>query len=301
MMNLSNLSSKIKKLLTIFLVLLSIVSFSLVFVTLKGNVNTNANTSTPAYQGVVHYEFRDPRNFGKDSLNNYDINIGTGVEVNETIGGLTLGGLMTARQIDGTSKDFSDNIDGSFSLSFRAYMSQSGAQNVRFICTGASAKAFAVIWRFSGFQIVYYDGTTERNATWGTNKSSVITSAGNYIFDDTPSWYRITMIYDESSLSFRIIANAERTENPINYDVTKTFAGQVDFGGYANVFTIGGQSSGQTNQSVYKAVAQEKWPVFSDFRVYTGVIDQTELDNIKKYDVENKWIVNSAVPSVKHA
>lgn len=278
---------RIKKFSLICLAVLCLTVFTIGGAKITGVMAQETNQAS--FNQVAHYEFRDKRNFGKDSLGNYDVDVGEGVTVNETIGGLTLGGLITARKIDGTSNDFSDLIDGSFSLSFRAYMSQSGAQNARFLCTGASAKAFAIIWRHSGFQILYSDGTTEKNATWGTNKTSAITTKGQYIFDDVASWYRITMIYDESNLSFRIIATADRAENPINYDVTKTFTGEANFGGFSNVFTIGGQTTGQSTQSVYNAVAQEKWPVLSDFRIYSGVIDQTEMQNIKTYDIENKW------------
>ena len=267
------------------------------------NKLTPPSNSKHAYYGVAHYEFNEGA-LGKDSLGNFDLNVEEGVTYNtatyttssgveQTEGGAKIGGRLIAEKLEGTSsKDFSDLVDGSFSISMRAFMMNSGKQNIRLLCSGDGNAAFTVLWRHSGFRIQYYDATAKTNSgsTIATESSKPITTEGNYIFDMTQSWYRITIIYDAVASTISLNAFTDRGDSAQNIDYSKTLnlTMDCDFGGYVQNFTIGGQSnSAYASHQLSTNVAEERWPTISDLRIYSGVIDQDEIDAIAAYDAAN--------------
>ncbi len=268
-----------------------------------GTLNTLTPPTNGGYYGVAHYEFNEGA-LGKDSLGNFDLSVEEGVTYNtatyttssgveQTEGGAKIGGRLIAKNLDGaSSKDFSDLVDGSFSISMRAFMMNSGKQNVRLLCSGDGNKAFTVLWRHTGFRIQYYDRTagTNSGSTIATNTNSAITTAGKYIFDMTQSWYRITIIYNAEEDKIYLNAFTDRGDSTQNIDFSATLdlTMDCDFGGYVQNFTIGGQSNSEyASHQLSTAVAEERWPTISDLRIYSGVIDQAELDAIAAYDAAN--------------
>ena len=284
-----NLTQKVKKIA--FLVMLSVcaIAFSITGTTLlKGSASTLAEITAPAtgFNEVVHYEFRDSRNFGKDSLGNYNLIVGTGVEVYETNGGLSLGGVMYAPKLDTSGTDFSDLIKGSFSLSMRVYMKTGEKTAHRLFATGSYGNSFTANWRYSGFQMIYDNATSADGNLkyYGTNANSALTT-GN-LFSDTAAWYRITMIYNDTDLSFRMLATKEG-DSAYAFDSTQTLPEKAVFGGFAYSFTIGAGSNFGAN--IQNKVAMSTFtPNISDFRLYSGIIDNAEISSIATYD-QTPW------------
>ena len=240
------------------------------------------------YSGVVHYEFKYPNHLGKDSLGNYDLVATDGVVVDEVNGGVTLSGengIFYAPSLDEKGTDFSDLIKGSYSLSMRVFMRsvEDGANNL--ISTGSYGSAFQIAWAYEGLSI---DVGNSQNLQFGTSATALAEKA---MFDEASAWYRITMIYEEIAKTFRVIATKENDTSYI-YDYTATLSSTVSFGGDTNGygFTIGAQSKNGESlaQHVGAMVGEEiVYPNISDFRLYTGVIDNEEITAIQKYDAEN--------------
>ncbi len=248
----------------------------------------NLLNKSNGYNKVVHYEFKYPHNLGKDSLGNFDLVATEGVQIDSVNGGVTLGGedgVLYAPAIDENGSDFSDLITGSYSLSMRAYLRyvDDGANNL--ISTGSYGSSFQTAWSYEGLSISLGNGVS---GEFGTSGSALGDMA---MFSDTFAWYRITMIYDEVNMTFKVLAT-KQGDSGYSYEYSLPLTQKITFGkdenGYG--FTIGAQSKiGESIAQHSSAVLGEDtaYANISDFRLYTGVIDTNEINSIKAYDQEN--------------
>ena len=246
------------------------------------------------FTSVAHYEFEDDANLGKDSLGNYNL-VAQNVGLDAVNGGVSIknGGVLYASKLNNGSTDVSDLIKGSYSLSMRVFMRavNDGANNL--ISTGAYGSHFQVAWSYEGLAV---DVGNSQSFQFGTSATAL---GEKPMFDTTFSWYRITMIYDESAMTFRVVASKEGDAS-YSFDATANLTAKSTFGGLAErTLTIGAQSNfgdwldQQVNTIVSDGVNEyELYPNISDFRIYSGVVDSEELAKIKKYD-ENK-LANTA-------
>ncbi len=290
MKGLKNISFNSKKLVVVSFFIVCAILCSILGLSVFEAKAEDIIAPTTGFNKVVHYEFRDTRNLGKDSLNNYNLVAEESVIVDEINGGVKLDGLLYAPKITGTDNDFSDLIKGSFSISMRTYMSTGEKTTHRFFATGSYASSFTAVWRFSGFQI-NFDSETLKH--FGTNQNSALTT-GN-IFTTTPAWYRINMIYDQTAKTFKMTATKEG-DSTFAFEQTETLATDINFGGYNYSFTIGAGSN--FGKNVQNRVAMDSFtPSISDFRIYSGVIDSQEISNIATYDNEG-WELDE-IPTVQ--
>ncbi len=237
---------------------------------------------------VAHYEFKDEDNLGKDSLGKNDLIATNGVRKDKVHGGVMLGannGILYA-PVDENGKDFSDYLTGSYSVSMRAYLRQVNGGANYLLTTGRYGSNFQVDWSSCGLSINLNSSTL---LSFGTSTTAI---GGAALFDTTFAWYRITMIYNQNENTFRV--KVLREDNPLySYDWTRTISSKVTFGGNADyTFTVGAQS--KAGKSI-EQLASANWnagatiyPSISDIRIYSGVIDETEIEQINTYDTENQ-------------
>ncbi len=296
------LSTKMKILVS---TVLSVYAFFCIFtglsLSVKANTLEDIVSPTGEFVAVAQYEFKDKDNIGKDTLGNYDL-VSQGVEMDSVIGGVALknGGVLYANDLDGKGTDFSDLIKGSYSISLRAYLRSVSDGANYLVSTGSYGSNFQINWAYQGISMAFATGQT---AKFGTSATDL---GGKAMFDDTFAWYRITMIYDESNLTFRMLVTKE-SDQTYSFDATANLTSAVTFGGHANSFTIGAQSKfggsiaqqvntnisdGTTNYTIY--------PNLSELRVYAGVIDQNEISAIAKYDEDNLTASSSGYSAIAH-
>ena len=228
------------------------------------------------YTKIAHYEFKDSSNLGKDSLGNYDLVNAGGVVADVLNDGAIFGkenGFLYAPDL-GEGKDFSDLIDGSFSVSMRLYICDVWEGGNYIIATGSYGSNFCAEWTYGGIQTYL-----------GNNQYAPIS---NVFSGAAFAWHRISWIYDESTLSFRTIVVKEGSETPI-HDTTTTLTSEINFGGHTNTFTVGAQSNfGQWVDCLVDGLIGHDnlrgYPQISDLRIYTGAINDVELANIADYD-----------------
>ena len=250
--------------------------------------SANLSNRNNGYNKVAHYEFKYSHDLGKDSLGNFDLIATQGVQIDSVNGGVTLGGedgIFYAPAIDENGADFSDLITGSYSISMRAFLRyvEDGANNL--IATGSYGSKFQVAWAYEGLSITFGNGQV---AEFGTSGDAL---GGMAMFSDTYAWYRITMIYDETQMSFSVLATKEG-DTAYSYGATATLTEKITFGqdefGYG--FTIGAQSKIGTGVAQHSSAVLGEGTAYaniSDFRLYTGVIDANEINAISAYDAEN--------------
>lgn len=249
---------------------------------------TDITAPETGFNKVVHYEFNDETNLGKDSLGNYDL-VAQNVAIDPLNGGVALknGGVLYAPALDGDGTDFSDLIKGSYSVSMRIYTRAVGDGGNYIVATGSYGSNFQVDWNYNGLGV---DLGNEQSGKFGVDKNNAASLGGINMFDSAYSWYRVTMIYDESASSFRVKTTKEG-DGAYLFDYTKTLTSAVTFGGSEYNFTIGGQSKfgASLAQQAYTTIDSTYTihPNISDFRLYSGVIDETELAAISKYDKDN--------------
>ncbi len=231
------------------------------------------------FNPVVHYEFKEEANLGKDSLGNYNL-VAQNVGLDTINGGVALknNGLLYAPALNEVVNDqyidFSDLVKGSFSVSFRAYLrSNSGGGNY-LMTSGSYGSHFQMGWGYSGLDI---------------NFANDIQVKFQDMLSSEFAWYRINFTYDESTLSVKLVATKEGDES-YSYEKSETISRAITFGGNSQMsFTIGAQShlgiwaDGYVNAEDDGGIA----PNISDFRLYSGVIDDAEIASIKEYDVNN--------------
>ncbi|MGN1052571.1 MAG: hypothetical protein ACI4SH_04185, partial [Candidatus Scatosoma sp.] len=245
--------------------------------------STLADITAPetGFNKVVHYEFNDETNLGKDSLGNYDL-VAQNVAIDPLNGGVALknGGVLYAPALDGNGTDFSDLVKGSYSVSMRIYTRAVSGGGNYIVATGLYGSDFQVDWNYNGLGV---DLGNEQSGKFGVDKNNAASLGGINMFDSAYSWYRVSMIYDESASSFRVKTTKEG-DGAYLFDYTKTLTSAVTFGGSEYTFTIGGQSkfgaslaqqADTTIDSTYTI-----HPNISDFRLYSGVIDETEISAI---------------------
>ena len=243
----------------------------------------NASYSTPAditapetgFAKIAHYEFNDAKNLGKDSLGNFSlVNNGNATYTDNSVKvGESNSGYLYAPAIGSDNKDFSDLIKGSFSLSFRTYIKGANGATKYYMGTSWDTEnSFAIKQDWNKLTFNLSNGQSLAFEGYG------IPYYGGYL-----GWHRINVIYNETDLTLRVVATG-RNNNTITYDQTKALSSAITFGGAKNgVFTIGGRSTGSAGGF---AGATEHGQTISDFRIYSGAINDNEINAINKYDVD---------------
>lgn len=243
------------------------------------------------FNAVVHYEFKDETNLGKDSLGNYDL-VAKNVALDSINGGVALSnnGMLYAPAlgdvVDDSYTDFSDLVKGSFSVSFRAYLRNNNGGGNYFISTGSYGSHFTMNWAYGGFGMNF--GNNQNTDFMNTDGHDML--SGEY------AWYRVNVIYDEAAMTAKMVATKE---GDAEYSFTMSYAlsQKITFGGNNKYsFTIGAQShlgswdDGHVNAEL--SDGSKVYPNISDFRLYSGVIDDAEIASIKEYDENNAKPVN---------
>lgn len=237
------------------------------------------------FKKLSWYQFKDSSNFGKDSLGNIDL-LAKNIIEDKAVGGISLkeNGFLYANnigEINGEEyTDFSDLINGSFSVSLRTYLrsNDGGANNI--FSSGSYGSHFDLQWAYSGFSI------------HGSNIDEFqTTNDGKPILTNNFEWYRINIIYNDSNKSFKFTLKSEN-ENGTNFTYSKVLSTPLKFGGNSKYgFTIGAQSHlGAWDDAHATATLNDGQviaPSLSDFRIYLGVIDDEEIKEIAAYDKAN--------------
>ena len=265
-------------------------------------VSASNNSSANAYVKLAHYEFNDSSNLGKDSVGNYDL-VNQGVSKDVINGGVALkdGGLFYAPALDDKQNDISDLVKGSYSLSMRVYLRAVNDGANYLIANGAYGSHFQVAWAYEGLAI---ELGNSQFLQFGTSGSAL---GGKPMFDTTFAWYRITMIYDESAMTFRVLATKESDETYL-FDATANLTATSLFGGHVDrTFTIGAQSHfGEwldqwVNTTIFDGTKEYTvYPNISDLRLYSGAIDNAEIQAIKEYDDNNNAQKDEGYNAVSH-
>lgn len=264
-----------------------IVISSLLLLSPFSSFNKSIDFDAPetGFKKLSWYQFKDSSNFGKDSLGNVDL-LAKNIVEDKAIGGITFkeNGFLYANnigEINGEEyTDFSDLINGSFSVSLRAYLrSNDGGANYLF-SSGSYGSHFDLQWVYGGFSI---HGSNIDDLTL-TNEEKPLLST-NF------EWYRINIIYDDSNKSFKFTIKSEE-ENGTDYTYLKTLSTPLKFGGNSKYsFTIGAQSHlGEWDDAHATATLNDGQviaPSLSDFRIYLGAIDDAEINEIASYDKNN--------------
>lgn len=233
------------------------------------------------YNKVVHYEFKDEYNLGKDSCGNFDL-VAKNVAIDSINGGVALkdNGMLYAPALTDVVADeytdFSDLVKGSFSVSFRAYLCNVNGGGHYLITTGTYGSSFTLDWAYSGL-----------GSHFGNGQSKDFQN----IFTNDFAWYRVNYIYNESDMTITVTATREG-DDAFSYEGKMDLTQKITFGGTSNYsFTIGAQShlGGWDAQHTTGAKGDGTTiaPNISDFRLYSGVIDDAEIANIKAYDEAN--------------
>lgn len=244
-----------------------------------GVAETNASAATEtSFTRVAHYEFKEATNLGKDSLGKYNLTNKGGVVVDTKNGGVKIGvepnGVLYA------TSDFSDSMTGSYSLSMRLYLAGGGGGGNMITSTGyAYSEKFIIQETYGSIRLHFGDGQT-KDIIKGL-------SVTDY------AWYRITLIYDESDLSYRTIVTKESDESVT--DETTTLTSSVSLKSTdAGVFAIGGRANSSGEIADTASGVNGNTPTISDYRIYSGVIDENEISTIAQYDKDN--LENSTEP-----
>lgn len=238
------------------------------------------------YNAVVHYEFKDETNLGKDSLGNYNL-VAKNVGLDPINGGVALknNGLLYAPALNEVVGeefiDFSDLVKGSFSVSFRAYLRNNGGGGNYLFATGSYDDSFTMNWAYGGFGMNFSNG----------QKKDFMNDGSKDMVSSEFAWYRVNVVYDESAMTVRLVATKEG-DGEYSFTMSETLSQKITFGGHTKYnFTIGAQShlgswdDGHANAELGDGT--KVYPNISDFRLYSGVIDDAEIANIKAYDEEN--------------
>ena len=248
------------------------------------------------FNAVAHYEFNDETNLGKDSLGNYDL-VAKNVGIDRVNGGVALkdNGLLYAPALDEPNgdayTDFSDLIKGSYSVSFRAYMRSLGGGGNYIVSTGSYGSHFCINWCYGGLSYSFGNG---QNEDFGTNAAN---GNGQEMLNATNNWYRVNTIYNEKDLTVTVTATREG-DSEYAFSKTHQLTAASTFGGNDRYsFTIGAQSHlggwDDCHANAELGDGTVIYPNISDFRIYSGVIDATEIAAIAKYDADNLAAANA--------
>ena len=272
MNNFKKLSQKFKKIAT---TMLSVCTLACTVVGTSFLIATADTTTESSFTRVAHYEFNDATNFGKDSLGNNNLINAGGVVADTVNGGVTIGDSTTKGYLyaSGTrTTDFTDKMDGSYSVSVRAYLKEvSSGGNVIVSTSNAWSGKFDVRYAY-------------------TNINVVVNGTSYSVYDKlnaTAAWYRITAIYDETNLTYKtiVLKEGETTATETSIPIT----GEIPFGDLWGLFAVGARTNGDGETKTWSENAECDGflPSISDLRIYSGVIDNAELATIKAYDEEN--------------
>lgn len=285
-------NTMIKSNLLLAVVLLAVLVFAIAFSVFDGNIAVADDelqdivAPETGFNEVVHYEFKDEANLGKDSLENYDL-VAKNVGIDAVNGGVALkdNGMLYAPALatgEGNDyTDFSDLVKGSFSISFRAYLRNNSGGGNYLIATGSYGSHFTMNWAYGGFGMEF--GNNQKQDFMNDGSKDML--SGEF------AWYRVNVIYDESKMTAKLVATKEGVDD-YSFTMSKELAEKITFGGHSQYsFTIGAQShlGGWDDGWVSAELGDGTtvWPNISDFRLYSGVIDDAEIAAIKQYDADN--------------
>ena len=260
----------------------------------------------------AHYKFDGSTDIGKDSSGNgYDLvnPQGSTLAYSDYEGGVVLnydnrttamGGTATntsnylyAPRGSGPSSnlDWSDKYTGSFAIAIRAKLSKGelGRVHKLYSTTRHGALADNYTGSHAGFQGSQFEIMVNGTVFYFSN-----------VLDDTPSWYRIFFMYDDTGNNYLAVVFKETSseyfvqraaaiESVAGYVVSNT---NLDFGGNAHYgFTIGAQSACGSSQDTGAGSGDGYYdPVISDFRFYSGVINTAEINTLLAEDVNNYYV-----------
>ncbi|MBQ9104029.1 MAG: metallophosphoesterase [Clostridia bacterium] len=239
---------------------------------------------------IAQYEFGDLTNLGKDSSGNYDLVNAGGVSYNQTLKGITLNAGGDATSILYATKgighmqnnDFSDKYYSSVTISMRLYAKTTSGGTYKIMATGSGqdANGMYIALKNDGLEVSVY--------------GVAYTFTG--IFNDKANWYRITVILDRWGENDLTVTAVKEVESEYSYTqsqaLTSTSSGNGFGGSLTHSFTLGGQSAyGESFVDGAYDSTLNFAPTLSEFRVYSGVINQTEVDSINGYDANNMYIV----------
>ncbi len=252
----------------------SVLILSLLCTCLLYNAPAKVSAEETAFTKVSHYKFDDASNLGKDSLGNYNLTNKGGVVYDEENGGVTVGtdsNCVLYSPKDGSGKDLSDYISGSYSLSIRARLTDVSSGTKLLVSTGYAQNS-TVFSIQRAFTSLYFN----------TGLNTIQVPVG---LTSTPTWCRITVIYSAdtatSTYTYRIVISSEAG---YSYDQTHTLSGATKFGNYYQAeFCIGGAMRSLNNDANFLATTA----TVSDVRVYSGVLGDKEISAIAKEDAEN--------------
>lgn len=256
---------------------------------------------TSGFQKVAHYKFDDASDLGKNSAStgsDYDLT-NSGLTIDGTLGGVKLSGtnFMYAPGITKSEADFSDAIKGNFSISFKAYAKLGPSDGRHYILsTGlddSEKEIFAVSWE--GTDLVVIAGGEEYRIDKAKADLDGNGEKDLYMLDETASWYRYTIIYNESDEeNIKLTIRVDRMTNGMygNYTVNtqKTLLSKVSFGGSEYYgFAIGAQSKLGSYEEGYATGSASFSPNIADLRIYAGIVDDAEILQIWKDDEGSNW------------
>lgn len=290
---------KVRSILIVVLLAVALLSASVA--TLWGGVSVAmadtealADIVAPAtgFNPIVHYEFQDETDLGKDTLGNYNL-VAKDVTLDPINGGVALknSGLLYAPALDEVTNDeytdFSDLVKGSFSISLRAYLRNNNGGGNYLVSTGSYGSHFTMNWAYGGFGMNF--GNSQNKDFMNDGSKDML--SGEF------AWYRVNVIYDESAMTVKLVATKEGVED-YSFTMSETLSQTITFGGNSQYsFTIGAQShlGGWDDQHASAELSDgtNVWPNISDFRLYSGVIDDAEITKIKEYDKANKTEVQT--------
>ncbi len=251
------------------------------------------------FEKIAHYEFKDSTDLGKDSTGNYNL---TNRDLEKGTDGVALNGtasaekFMYAPKVAQNGADFSDAVKGSFSLSFKIY-AKKGAENDGehvILTTGDGVEGFEILWKTQDL-VVKANGQEYR-----IDNAIVEDEFGQpenvYMLDEKASWYRYTIIYDETdpeNIFIQIRVDRFNDEGTMYGDMTvitkKKLKEKVSFGGSVDyTFAIGANTTfGTYNTNFtqgYDLNNQTFAPILSDLRIYSGAISKDEIISVWQDD-----------------
>lgn len=258
---------------------------------------------------IAQYKFADAADLGKDTLGKYNL---TNVNLTKGTNGVSLEGMssaekyMYAPKIAKDGSDFSDLIKGSFSVSFKIYAKQ-GAENDGdhvILSTGDGTDGFEVLWKTT--DLVVKAAGQEYRIDNAIVEDDMGVASNIYMLDEDASWYRYTIVYDETNeedIHLKIRVDRFNDEGTMYGDMTvitkKRLQNKIKFGGSADyTFAIGANSAfGAYNVNFargYDSLNQVFSPIIADLSVYSGVVTDAEIVSIWQADEGDNYYDRSA-------
>jgi uncharacterized repeat protein (TIGR02543 family) len=203
---------------------------------------------------IAHYEFDDAGNLGKDSTEIGNDLLVNGTGVNKGIYGIKLDGtsMLYAPYETGTTKDFSDDISGSYTLSF--WMAR-GTNNGYILQSGPWETGISIAQNASDVFFKAGAGETLVNFPIASNE-----------------WHYVTIVADDvAGKAYYYLDGVQKSSiNRVGESFTLAVAGCV--------LTLGGQSNPNDNW-----FANSSDTSFDDVRIYNGTLTVAEISEVMAF------------------